>query len=146
VHVGDWQQCGDPYIAGRGVRAEMELARHWRLRNARYRLEGSQHRQDGHIVFPPREGNAWQAYQLSGKGKVLTYTEIHQAPLGHEGEVPYLVAMIELAEGPRVTAQLTDCDATEVQIGMAVEMVTRLLGDTGADGLLVYGYKFRPVL
>lgn len=124
----------------------MELARHWRLRNARYRLEGSQHRQHGQIVFPPREGSEWQAYALSGKGTVLTYSEIHQAPLGHEGEVPYLVAMIELAEGPRVTAQLTDCDAADVQIGMAVEMVTRLLADTGVDGLLLYGYKFRPEL
>ena len=124
----------------------MELARHWRLRNARYRLEGSQHRQHGQIVFPPREGSEWQAYVLSGKGTVLTYSEIHQAPLGHEGEVPYLVAMIELAECTRVTAQLTDCDAADVQIGMAVEMVTRLLADTGVDGLLLYGYKFRPVL
>jgi len=124
----------------------MELARHWRLRNARYRLEGSQHRQHGQIVFPPREGHDWQPFPLSGKGTVLTYSEIHQAPLGHEGEVPYLVAMIELAEGPRVTAQLTDCDAAEVHIGMAVEMVTRLLGDTGVDGLLLYGYKFRPEL
>jgi uncharacterized OB-fold protein len=34
----------------------------------------------------------------------------------------------------------------EVSIGMQVEMVTRLMGDTGPDGLLLYAYKFRPVL
>ena len=71
---------------------------------------------------------------------------MHQAPSGHEGEVPYMVAIVQLVEGPRITAQLTDCDASEVTIGMALEMTTRLLGDTGADGLLLYGYKFRPVL
>jgi uncharacterized OB-fold protein len=29
---------------------------------------------------------------------------------------------------------------------MAVEMVTRRLREYGEDGLIVYGYKFRPLL
>lgn len=124
----------------------MELARHWRQRHARYRLEGSRHRSDGTIAFPPREGTEWEPYVLAGQGELLTYAVVHQAPAGHEGEVPYMVAIVQLVEGPRITAQLTDCDESEVTIGMAVEMTTRLLGDTGADGLLLYGYKFRPVL
>ena len=124
----------------------MELARHWRQRNARYRLEGSRHRSDGTVAFPPREGAEWEPYVLSGLGEVLTFAVVHQAPMGHEGEVPYVVAIVQLVEGPRITAQMTDCVASAVTIGMAVEMTTRLLGDTGADGLLLYGYKFRPVL
>jgi uncharacterized OB-fold protein len=59
---------------------------------------------------------------------------------------PYVVAIIALVEGPRITAQLTDVASGEVSIGMQVEMVTRLMGDTGPDGLLLYAYKFRPVL
>lgn len=124
----------------------MELARHWRLRHARYRLEGSRHTQTGEIAFPAREGTDWQAHTLSGRGTLCTYAVVHQPPAGHTGEVPYMVAIVQLAEGPRVTAQLTDCDAREVAIGMDVEMVTRLLEDTGDDGLLVYGYKFRPLI
>lgn len=124
----------------------MELARHWRLRHARYRLEGSRHSHTGEVVFPPREGSEWAPYQLSGRGTLCTYALIHQPPAGHTGEVPYLVAIVELAEGPRVTAQLTDCEVTDLTIGMNLEMVTRLLEDMGDDGLLVYGYKFRPVL
>jgi uncharacterized OB-fold protein len=57
-----------------------------------------------------------------------------------------MVAIIQLAEGPRITAQLTDCDVGDVTMGMEVQMVTRLLEDMGADGLLVYGYKFRPLI
>lgn len=55
---------------------------------------------------------------------------------------------MELAEGVRVTAQLTDVDPDEVEIGMPVEMVTRRLQERGphGQGYLVYGYKFRPVL
>jgi uncharacterized OB-fold protein len=52
-----------------------------------------------------------------------------------------------LAEGPTVTAQLTDLGNTAVSIGMPVEMVTRRIKEDGDErGMLVYGYKFRPVL
>ena len=45
-----------------------------------------------------------------------------------------------------VTAQLTDVDSGDVHIGMRVEMVTRKLREEGAEGQIIYGYKFRPVL
>jgi uncharacterized OB-fold protein len=46
-----------------------------------------------------------------------------------------------------VTAQLTDVDNGAVTIGTPVEMVTRRLREDGNErGMLVYGYKFRPVL
>jgi uncharacterized OB-fold protein len=55
------------------------------------------------------------------------------------------VALVRLAEGPLVTAQLTDVDAGNVSVGMPVEMVTRVLREDGERGVMVYGYKFRPV-
>jgi uncharacterized OB-fold protein len=46
-----------------------------------------------------------------------------------------------------VTAQLTDLDGHNVEIGTPVEMVTRRLRSDGDErGMLIYGYKFRPVL
>jgi len=54
--------------------------------------------------------------------------------------------LIRLVEGPLITAQLTDCSESDITIGQSVEMVTRRLKDTGEDGLLVYAYKFRPLL
>jgi scaffold protein (connect acetoacetyl-CoA thiolase and HMG-CoA synthase) len=46
-----------------------------------------------------------------------------------------------------VTAQLTDLGNGEPEIGMPVEMVTRRLRSDGDErGMLVYGYKFRPVI
>ena len=54
--------------------------------------------------------------------------------------------MVKLNEGPVVTAQLTDLGAEPVRIGMPVEMVTRKIRDDGNErGMIVYGYKFRPV-
>ena len=46
-----------------------------------------------------------------------------------------------------VTAQLTDLGEEPVHIGMPVEMVTRKIRNDGDErGMIVYGYKFRPVM
>ena len=57
-----------------------------------------------------------------------------------------VVAVVRLDEGPLVTAQLTDCDPGDLRIGLPVEVVIRRVGDAEPDGLLAYGYKFRPRL
>jgi uncharacterized OB-fold protein len=129
---------------------DMDLPRYHRLAPAYYRLEGQRCAGCGAVQFPPRpacrvcRGTDLQAYRLSGKGTVFSWSEVAQAPQGFAG--PYVVALVELEEGLRVTAQLTDVAAEEVEIGMPVEMVTRRLQERGgAEGFLVYGYKFRPV-
>ena len=84
---------------------------------------------------------------FSGKGEVYSFTTIFDAPAGFENTVPYTVALVKLEEGPVVTAQLTDLGDQPVEIGMPVEMVTRRLRQDGDErGVIIYGYKFRPVL
>jgi len=130
----------------------MEIARHWRQRGARYRLEGQRNRASGAVRFPPQPlalgeaADAWEPFSLSGRGEIYSFSVLRQAPDGYEAVTPYPVAMVRLAEGPLVAAQLTDCAEEDLSIGQPVEMVTRRLTDTGEDGVLVYGYKFRPVL
>ncbi len=86
------------------------------------------------------------AYTFSGKGKCIPSLG-WGTPAGFEQQSPYTVALIKLQEGPIVTAQLTDLGDTDVEIGMPVEMVTRKLrDDTDERGIIVYGYKFRPVM
>jgi len=130
----------------------MDIAKHWRQRGTRYRLEGQRNRQSGEVRFPPQpptlSENAadWEPVALSGKGEIFSFSVIRQVPDGYESLAPYPVALVRLAEGPLVTAQLSDCAEDDLAIGQTVEMVTRKLMDTGEDGVLVYGYKFRPVL
>jgi uncharacterized protein len=83
---------------------------------------------------------------LSGRGEIYSYTIMYNVPQGFEEQKPYVVALVKLAEGPLVTAQLTDVDHQAVKIGMPVEMVTRKLREDGAEGQIIYGYKFRPIL
>ncbi|MDW8327679.1 MAG: Zn-ribbon domain-containing OB-fold protein [Anaerolineales bacterium] len=130
----------------------MEISRHWRIRQQRYGLVGEVCPHCQEKIFPPRDvcpncaGEAKTPYVFSGRGEVYSYTTVYDAPEGYEGSVPYTVALIKLEEGPMVTAQLTDIDNGTVQIGTPVEMVTRKLREDGERGMLVYGYKFRPVL
>lgn len=129
-----------------------EVSRHWRLRRQRYSLVGEVCPHCETKIFPPRDlcpdcGNeARQEYQFSGRGTVYSFTQVHDAPAGHQENAPYHVAVIQLEEGPRLTAQLTDLGDTPVEIGMPVEMVTRKLGQDGERGILIYDYKFRPPL
>ena len=130
----------------------MEVSRHWRLRQQRYALVGEVCPHCRVKIFPPRDicpdcgQEARTAYQFNGRGEVFSFTTVLDPPAGHEENAPYTVALIRLEEGPMVTAQLTDLGEQPVEIGMPVEMVTRKLREDGERGMLVYGYKFRPLL
>lgn len=131
----------------------MEIPRHWRLRKQRYGLVGEVCPHCDAKLFPPRDvcpecgQEARTPFNFSGRGKVYSFTTVFEPPAGHEENAPYTVALVQLDEGPLVTAQLTDLEPGKVEIGTPVEMVTRRLRQDGDErGLLVYGYKFRPVL
>jgi len=131
----------------------MEISRHWRLRKQRYSLVGEVCPHCHAKLFPPRDvcpecgGEAKTLYKFSGRGEVYSYTTVYVPPAGYEENAPYTVALVKLEEGPLVTAQLTDLDEQSLKIGTPVEMVTRKLRQDGDErGMIVYGYKFRPVL
>jgi len=131
----------------------MEIPRHWRIQKQRYSLMGEECPHCSAKIFPPRDvcpecgGEAKEPYRFSGRGSVYSYTVMHSAPSGFEESLPYTIALVKLDEGPTVTAQLTDLGEKAVEIGMPVEMVTRRIKEDGSkQGMLVYGYKFRPVM
>ncbi|MES0360017.1 MAG: Zn-ribbon domain-containing OB-fold protein [Anaerolineales bacterium] len=131
----------------------MEIPRHWRLKQQRYKLVGEVCPHCEAKLFPPRDicpecgGEAKSLYTFSGRGEVYSHTTVQDAPAGFEENAPYTVALVKLEEGPLITAQLTDLGGEAVEIGTQVEMVTRRLRTDGDErGMLVYGYKFRPRL
>jgi uncharacterized OB-fold protein len=99
----------------------VDLPRYHRLTAPYYRLEGQRCRACGTLRFPARRQCAAcrsadaELHAFSGRGTVFSFAEVAQAPRGFSG--PYLVAMVELEEGVRVTAQLTDVDPDDVEIG-----------------------------
>ncbi len=130
----------------------MDIPRHWRRQEQRFRLQGSCCEKCRAIAFPPKLvcpkcGNRKQIpYCLSGKGKIYSHATVYQTTEAFVDYVPYVVAIVETDEGVRLVAQLTDVDPEEVYIGMPVEMVIRKISEEGERGMIAYGYKFRPVL
>jgi len=78
--------------------------------------------------------------KASGLGRVYSFTVVRQAAHhGFSADVPYILAIIELDEGPRLTSNLIDCKPEDARINMPV---TAVFDDVTSDVSLI---KFRPV-
>lgn len=128
------------------------VPRFWRRIPDRYNLIGTKCNNCDSVFFPPRSVcpecrriGKLESYELNGKGKIISYTVIRVPQEGFEDETPYILAIVELEEGPRITGQITDVDLGEVNIGDKVEATFRHVGEEGKRGIIYYGYKFRLV-
>ena len=81
-----------------------------------------------------------QWVRASGQGKVYSWIVVtHPVPREVYGdEVPYIVALIDLAEGTRMASNIIGCKPDDVVADMAVEVVFE---DVSEDVTLA---KFRP--
>lgn len=100
----------------------------------------------GALYLPPRPlcpdcygtDMAWEA--LSGQGKLAAFTEVYIAPTamieaGYGRDNPYVAGIVELAEGPSISAQILGVDARrpdQIAIGapLRAAFVERGNGDT----------------
>ena len=82
---------------------------------------------DGFFFYPRSRcpsclGDDWVWERASGRGEVLAVTIDR---IGHDpamaDQVPYAIAIVELREGPRMTARLVGCELADAHVGMAVE-------------------------
>lgn len=85
-----------------------------------------------------------QVFKFQGRGVIYSFSTVYTPLAQFEDIAPYVVALIDLEEGPRITALLTDIQINEVSIGLHVEMVVRKISERGDNGVITYGYKFRP--
>ena len=128
----------------------MQVAKYWREIPSRYRMEAGRCIKCQNISFPKRlicpecSSKEFEKINLSGKGKLVTYTITHVAPEGFGDLVPYAVGIIELDEGIRVMAQITDCELDQLKIGDRLIAKFRRINEEGKTGVIMYGYKFVP--
>jgi uncharacterized protein len=79
-------------------------------------------------VFPPDlcrscHGSKLDRVEASGRATLYTYTVVWRAPsLSWASAVPYAIALVDLAEGPRLMTNLVDCAPADISIGMPVEV------------------------
>ncbi|GBC70762.1 hypothetical protein HRbin02_00532 [Candidatus Calditenuaceae archaeon HR02] len=97
----------------------------------------------GKLHFPPA-ADCSQCYssdmewvELSGEGRLVTYTHVIVRPKSFQEEQPYTVGIAELKEGVKVLAWLTDVKRKDIKIGMELKMVPKQL----PDGRIAYVFK-----
>jgi len=129
----------------------MSVARFWRKIPQRYNLVGTRCGTCGRHYFPPRSfcpdcrrHGKIEEYRFPGTGQVVTHTVIRSASEQFENTTPYVLAIIRLDEGPRLTAQVV-AKPEEVTVGTRVRAVFRRIMADGESGVIHYGTKFVPV-
>ncbi|BBL62171.1 MAG: Zn-ribbon domain-containing OB-fold protein [Methanobrevibacter arboriphilus] len=129
-----------------------DIVRTWRHIQQRYNLIGSKCTNCDGVYFPPRvicpkcrRKGKIENIQFSGKGKIHSFSIVETPTDDFKTIAPYAVAIIDLEEGARLTSQLVDCDLNEIEIGDPVEMVFRKIREDGEDGVISYGFKFKPI-
>ena len=129
----------------------MTVARFWRRLKNLYNLIGTHCDKCGEYYYPPRNlcpkcrrSSRSVPFKFKGLGEVVTYTIIHSSTKNFEKQTPYILAIIKLDEGPRLTSQVI-CDHNDIHIGMKVKSAFRKLGEENEKGMLYYGTKFVPL-
>jgi uncharacterized OB-fold protein len=84
------------------------------------KLLGLKCKQCSAITVPPKiacgncAGADLDIVELSGKGKIQTFTTVFVPPEGRESECPYVIVLVELDEGPWIMGNLTGIDPNKV--------------------------------
>lgn len=88
------------------------------------------------FVFPPRAfspftGGEIRWEQVSGRARLASFLIVHQAAPGFADDVPYVVALAELEEGPHMLTNLPGAptDPTALTIGVPLELTFEMRGD-----------------
>ena len=120
----------------------------------------AQHLRDGHLMasrckkcgatsFPPRAdceacmSDAFEFLEVSGKGRLHTFTKIVAAPTGFEDVVPYTVGVVDLEEGGKALAWFGETiEEDDIRIGMELQLVPRIFEEL--EEIKVYYSLERP--
>jgi uncharacterized OB-fold protein len=93
------------------------------------RLVTQQCRSCGQIWHPPLpacphcHGTDLGWHEVSGKAVVYSHTVVrHATHAALADQIPYVVAIVELAEGPRMVTGITGCAPRDVRAGMPVRV------------------------
>ncbi len=97
------------------------------------KVMGTRCKDCGLSFFPPRAdchkclASNMEWFEVSGKGKLVSYSKLQYAPIGFEKDVPYCIALLDYGDYKvfgRIAKDLTDED---IQVGMEMQTVVNEL-------------------
>jgi uncharacterized OB-fold protein len=106
-------------------------------------IKGTHCKTCGLYFFPPRSdcyqclSDNMEWFEVSGAGKLVSYSKLEYAPIGFQDDVPYCIALLDYGDYKvfgRIDSQLPDED---IRIGMEMKTVANTL----PNGQLNYVFK-----
>ena len=97
------------------------------------KVMGTRCKDCGLFFFPPRAdchqclASNLEWFEVSGKGKLVSYSKLQYAPIGFENDVPYRIALLDYGAYKvfgRIAKDLADED---IQVGMEMHTVVNEL-------------------
>jgi len=99
------------------------------------KVSGTRCKGCGMVFFPPRAdcyqclGNDMEWFDISGPGKLLTYSKLEYAPVGFENDLPYTIALVDYGDYKvfgRLESRLSE---DEIEVGMDMKVAVNKLPD-----------------
>ena len=97
----------------------------------------------GLVFFPPRSDcfqcltSNMEWYEVSGSGKLVTYSKLEYAPIGFQDDVPYRIALLDYGDYKVFGRISNDVPEDEIEIGMELKTAVNEL----PNGQLNYVFK-----
>ena len=103
------------------------------LENAR--VTGTRCKDCGQSFFPPRADcyrcltSHMEWFEVSGTGKLVTFSKLNFAPIGFEADVPYCIALLDYGDYKIFGRISGDLPEKEIKVGMKMKTVANRLSD-----------------
>jgi uncharacterized OB-fold protein len=97
------------------------------------KVSGTRCKDCGLMFFPPR-ADCYQClacnmewFDVSGTGKLITYSKLEYAPVGFENDLPYSIALLDYGDYKVFGRIADDLKEEEIQVGMEMKAVVNEL-------------------
>lgn len=97
------------------------------------KVMGTRCKDCGMAFFPPRAdchqclaGNM-EWFEVSGKGKLVTYSRLQYAPIGFEQDVPYCIALLDYGDYKVFGRISSDLPEDQIRVGMELQTAVNKL-------------------
>ena len=96
-------------------------------------VSGSRCKDCGLVFFPPRAycyqclASSMEWFDVSGSGKLITYSRLEYAPVGFEDDLPYSIALLDYGDYKVFGRISSDIPEDEIKVGMEMKTVVNEL-------------------
>ena len=100
---------------------------------AKGKVSGTRCKECGLVFFPPRAdchqclSSNMEWFDISGSGKLVTFSKLEYAPVGFENDLPYCIALLDYGDYKVFGRIASDLPEEEIEVGMEMKTVVNEL-------------------